>query len=172
MPGEVKITTELLLRGMLLFALVDVIYVPLLAWRLRRDFFLRLKWPLTVAAACIWFGIWRWAIGNFWETVYRYVFPAWGQTWIPFIALVVAGLAGLGLWALAVRLKWNPALGVCPSGASIRDMDKKSSAEMESCPRCLPVRRSARDSDSPLGGLPWRGQQTTDVTGRIAGGGG
>ena len=116
MSGEVKITTELLLRGMLLFALIDVIYVSLLAWRLRRDFFLRLKWPLAVAAALVWFGIWSWALGNFWETVYIYVFPAWGQTWIPFIALVVAGLVGLGLWTLAVRLKWHPVLSFCLLG--------------------------------------------------------
>lgn len=119
MPTDVKITTELLLQGTLLFALIDGIYVPLLAWRLRRDFFLRLKWPLAAAAALVWYGIWAWAIGNFWETVYAYVFPAWARTWTPFIALVGAALAGLGLWVLAARLKGNPVLSFCLLGGSL-----------------------------------------------------
>ena len=116
MPGEIKITTELLLKSALFFALVDAVYVPLLIWRVHKEIFQRLGWMLAVAAAFVWYGIWAWAIGNFWETVYRYVFPAWAQIWVPWIAIVIAAAVALGLWVLALRLKGNPVLIFCLLG--------------------------------------------------------
>jgi hypothetical protein len=131
MPTDIKITTELLILGALVFALLDAIYIPLLIWRVRKETFSRLKWFLAISAALVWFGIWSWAIGNFWETVYVYVFPAWGQAWIPFTAFFAAGGVALGLWvlaigrsrlgardwALAIRSRWNPILVYCLLGA-------------------------------------------------------
>ncbi|MEW6239437.1 MAG: hypothetical protein AB1564_01335 [Chloroflexota bacterium] len=67
----------------------------------------------------VWFGIWSWAIGNFWETVYSYVFPAWAQTWAPWIALVAASAVAPGLWALATRSKGNPILVYCLLGGAL-----------------------------------------------------
>jgi hypothetical protein len=116
MPGEITITTKMLWEGALFLALVDAVYVPLLVWRVRRETFQRLQWPLAIAAACVWFGIWSWAIGNFWETVYRYVFPGWAQTWVPIIAIVIAFVVSLGLWNLALRFKGNPVLIFCLLG--------------------------------------------------------
>jgi len=107
---EVKITSELLYQAALVFALIDVVFIPLLVWRVGVDSFRRLKWALAFFAALVWWGIWSWAIGNFWETVYVYVFPAWSQTWNPRIALVAGGLVALGLWALALRIKGKPVL--------------------------------------------------------------
>ncbi|HLE90715.1 MAG TPA: hypothetical protein VI753_06160, partial [Anaerolineales bacterium] len=80
MPVDLKITTELLYKGALVFALMDAICIPLLICRVGEETFRRLKWPLVIAAALVWYGIWAWAIGKFWETVYSYVFPAWAQT--------------------------------------------------------------------------------------------
>lgn len=97
MPDDIKITTELLCKNALMFALMDVVYVPLLVWRVSEDSFRRLKWALVLFAALVWWGIWSWAIGNFWETVYMYVFPDWAQTWNPWIALVAGGAVALGL---------------------------------------------------------------------------
>ena len=113
MPADFKITTEVLYKGALVFALMDAIYIPLLIWRVREKTFRSMKWSLIIAAALVWFGIWSWAIGNFWETVYSYVFPAWAQTWVPWIAFVVAGTAALGLWMLTIRLKRNLILTFC-----------------------------------------------------------
>jgi hypothetical protein len=113
MPADIKITTELLYQGALIFALMDAIYIPLLVWRVSEDAFRRLKWSLAIAAALVWYGIWSWAIGNFWETVYSYVFPAWTQIWIPWIAFVVAGTVALGLWMLTTRLNQNLILAFC-----------------------------------------------------------
>ncbi len=119
MDSDIKITTELLYKGALVFALMDAIYVPLLAWRVNREAFRKLKGPLVVAAALVWFGIWAWAIGNFWETVYSYVFPAPIGKWIPALAFVVAGAAVLGLWAIALRLRGNPILIYCLLGGAL-----------------------------------------------------
>ena len=95
----------MLVQGALIFALMDAVYIPLLVWRVNEETFRRLKWWLVIAAALVWYGIWFWAISNFWETVYSYVFPAWAQTWIPWIAFVVAGVVALILWTLAIQTK-------------------------------------------------------------------
>jgi hypothetical protein len=116
MSTDIKITTELLYRGALAFALMDAIFVPLLVWRVKEEIFPRLKWPLAIAAALVWYGIWSWALGNFWESVYSYVFPAWAQTWIPSIAFVVAGLVALGLWQLAIRARGKMVITYCLMG--------------------------------------------------------
>jgi hypothetical protein len=113
MPPDIKITTGLLYKGALVFALMDAVYIPLLLWRIKEETFLRMKWSIVIAAALVWFGIWSWAIGNFWETVYSYVFPAWAQTWVPWIALVVAGLVALVLWSLTIHIKRNVILTFC-----------------------------------------------------------
>lgn len=117
MPEDLKITTGMLFQGALLFAVIDGVYVPLLAWRIREAAFHRLKWPLPFAAAAVWFGIWSWAIGNFWDSVYRYLFPTWGQRSIPVIAGVVAAAVGAGLWALASRFPGRQVVVFCFSGA-------------------------------------------------------
>jgi hypothetical protein len=119
MPTEIRITTDILYRGALLFALLDAVYVPMLVWRVKEEMFRRLKWPLVISAALIWNGIWWWAIGNYWDAIYSYVFPAWAQTWVPRIALIVAGIVALGLWSLALRLKWNVIVTYCLSGGVI-----------------------------------------------------
>lgn len=116
MPPDIKITTELLYQGALVFALMDAVYVSLLVWRVKEDTFRKLRWPTPIAAALVWFGIWSWAIGNFWETVYSYVFPPWAQTWVPWIAFVAAGIVALGLWTLSLRIKWKPVLVYCLLG--------------------------------------------------------
>jgi hypothetical protein len=118
MPTE-KITTEILYRGALLFALLDAVYVPILVWRVKEEAFRQLKWPLVISGALIWYGIWSWAIGNYWEPIYSYVFPAWMQAWVPRIALIVAGLVAFGLWSVALRLKRNIVLTYCLSGGVI-----------------------------------------------------
>jgi hypothetical protein len=107
---DTQITTELLYTGALMFALIDAVYISLLVWRVSEDSFRRLKWALVISAALVWWGIWSWAIGNFWETVYVYVFPAFAKTWAPWIAFVSAGAVTLGLWALSMRIKGKSVL--------------------------------------------------------------
>ena len=119
MPTDIKITTALLYQGALAFALLDLVFVSLLFWRIKEETFLQLKWSLVIAAALVWYGIWSWAIGNFWEPVYSYVFPAWAQTWAPWIAFVVAGTVVLGLWELSIRANGKMILIYCLTGGAL-----------------------------------------------------
>ncbi len=119
MPTEIQITTQMLVQGALIFALIDALFVPLLAWRIPKDSFRQWKWMLVIAAALTWFGIWSWAIGNFWHTVYAYVFPAWARTWVPFIAFFVAGAVALGLWTLSGRGSGNAIVTYCLLGGAL-----------------------------------------------------
>jgi hypothetical protein len=118
MSTDLKITTEMLYQGALIFALLDAICVPLLAWRVGRETFHRLGGSLPLAASLVWYGIWVWAIGNFWGTVYSYVFPAWARTWVPWIAFLAAGTVTYGLWTLALRLRWQPVITYCLIGGT------------------------------------------------------
>jgi hypothetical protein len=119
MPPDIKITTELLYKGALVFALLDAACIPLLVRLVTEKTFRRLKWALVIAAALVWFGIWSWAIGNFWETVYSYVFPAWARTWVPWIALVGAGIIALLLWTLAIQTKAKAVPVYCLLGGAL-----------------------------------------------------
>lgn len=119
MYSDIKITTEMLYQGALIFALLDAVMIPLLIWRVKREIFHRMKWFIVIAASFTWFGIWTWAISNFWETFYSYVFSTWAQTWIPRIAFVGAGMVALGIWAFSVRVEWNNILTFCLTGGVI-----------------------------------------------------
>jgi hypothetical protein len=110
---DVKITTELLYRGAFIFALLDAVFIPLLVWRVSNETFRRLKWPLIIAAAIVWFAIWFLVINTFWGTVYSYVFPAWMHTWLPWIALVIAGGVSFGIWTLSLRIHGKSVLAYC-----------------------------------------------------------
>lgn len=116
MSDGLKITSGMLFQGALFFALLDVVFVPLLASRVSPDAFRRLGWAVALVAGAAWYGIWSWAIGNFWESVYGYLFPAWGRIWIPILAGVIAAGVGAGLWALAMRFPKGPVLIFCLSG--------------------------------------------------------
>lgn len=116
MPAEFKITTDLLYKGALVFALMDAAYIPLLMRLVSEDSFRGMKWALVLSAALVWWGIWSWVIGNFWDTVYRYVFPAWAQTWAAWIAFVGAGAIALVLWLLTIRLNRKLVLTFCLLG--------------------------------------------------------
>ena len=103
---DLKVTTEILWRGALLFAIVDLVYVPFLVKTIKPGDLFRMKWSLVIIMAlffCILFG----SIVSilFWDSVYSHVFPA-GIRWvIPFIYGLLFSLAGLLFWWIATRIK-------------------------------------------------------------------
>jgi len=110
-PDDLQVTTEMLLQGVLFFAIIDLAFVPVLNWSIKPNLFRQLKWVQVFMAGVIWFGIWSWAIGNFWETVYIYFFPAWGQHSLPLFFGLLMAVVALGLWTLALRFKLHPVVG-------------------------------------------------------------
>jgi hypothetical protein len=105
LPADIVISSELLYRSAGILALVDIVHFALLAWRITQMHFGKLKWLLATAAAVVWYGIWSWAVSNYWDAVYSSVFPPWARTWTPWIAFVIAGLVALSLWSLAMLTK-------------------------------------------------------------------
>ncbi len=100
LPGDGRITDAMLLTGALIFAVIDAAFLPLLAWRVRRTLFAEARWFLAGATALFWFGVWSLVLAFFWDSIYRYVFPAWARQFIP----PVYGAAFGGLSLLFVRL--------------------------------------------------------------------
>lgn len=116
LPPDFKVTSHMLWMGALIFALIDAGFVPLLAWRIQPVTFRQVKWILVTTTAIFWSGLWTWALVNFWDSVYRYVFPAWARWLIPpAYGLLFAGV-GLLSWWLALRMPGNPVLGFCLLG--------------------------------------------------------
>jgi hypothetical protein len=51
MTPELKVSTTLLWRATLTFALIDAAFVPLLPWRIKRKRLRQLKWTLAATTA-------------------------------------------------------------------------------------------------------------------------
>jgi hypothetical protein len=114
-PGS-KITTETLWLGMIFFAAVDAVFIPILAWRINPATFRRIKWILVITAAIFWSSLWTWGLVTFWGSIYHYVFPAWAHWFIPpTFGLLYAGICLLFWWA-ALRLRGNAVANFCLLG--------------------------------------------------------
>jgi hypothetical protein len=115
-PHDFKVTSEMLWMGTLIFAAIDAVYVPILAWRIKVGMFRQFRWFLFTTTAFFWSALWTWTIVNFWDSVYRYLFPAWARWLIPpAYGLLFAGV-GLLFWWLAAQFRVNPVVSFCLLG--------------------------------------------------------
>lgn len=115
--NEIKVTTEILLKGALIFALIDIVFVTILTKLIKPEDLYRMKWKLVVFMAfffCILFG----AIVSiiFWDSVYSYVFPKWARWIIPPSYGLLFATIGLFFWWLAFRLPTNAVMNFCILG--------------------------------------------------------
>lgn len=115
-PPGFQITTEILWQGAIIFAGIDIVFIPLLIWRIKPATFRRFKWTLVGVMAIYWGALWTWVLVNFWDPVYHYVFPAWARWFIPPIYGVLFAGVSLLFWWLALRLRGNPVLNFCLLG--------------------------------------------------------
>ncbi len=114
---EIKITTEILLKGALLFAIIDIVFLTVLAKLIKPDYLYKMKWRLVILMAfffCILYGIIVSII--FWDPVYCYVFPLWTRWIIPPSFGLLFSLIGLFFWWLAFRLPGNAVINFCILG--------------------------------------------------------
>jgi len=118
-PPDFKITTDMLWQGAALFAILDAVLIPILAWRIGRAAFYRLKWTLVLTTAAFWAGMWSYVLANYWDSVYRYVFPSWARGWLP--GVYGAAYAGVSLlfWWLALRMHGSAAANYCLLGGTV-----------------------------------------------------
>lgn len=103
---EIKVTTEVLYRGALIFALIDLVFVTVLSRVIRPGDLYKMKWSLVIIMAlffCFLFGSVVSII--FWDQVYSYVFPSWFRWIIPPLYGILFSLAGLLFWWISTRLR-------------------------------------------------------------------
>ncbi len=114
--GEGRITTGMLLTGALIFAAIDALLLPLLAWRITRARFVQSRWALAGTTVVFWFGVWSLVLAYFWDTVYSYVFPSWARQVIPPAYGLAFGGLSLAFWWLAQRPRIHPVIIFCLLG--------------------------------------------------------
>jgi hypothetical protein len=96
-----RVTTEVLWRGTLLFAPVDLLFLVLLARGVTAERFGEIRRLLPLTAGVFWFLIWLClAAMVFWQAVYSYVFPVWSRWLLP----PAQALLGAAVTLIAVRI--------------------------------------------------------------------
>jgi hypothetical protein len=117
LPPDVMVTTEVLWKATLIFAPVDAVFLAVLAWRIDDRTFRSCKATLIVVTAIFWFSMWLvMTSGQFWDSVYSYVFPAWARWFIPPVyGLLFGGVAWL-FWYLALRIPGRDVVNYCVLG--------------------------------------------------------
>ena len=113
---ELKVTPEALWKAAVVFALVDTMWVSVLARRITSDEFRRLRWILTATTGGFWGLVWLVMAALFWTPVYHYVFPEWMRWLIPPIYGLGFGALGWLFHRLAGRLPGRPVLSFCALG--------------------------------------------------------
>lgn len=108
MYENVIVTTGILVQGAIGFAILDIVFISILTWRITPYFFTQLKWLLVIFSGMVWFGIWKWVLSVFWDSVYVFVFPIWGKHWLPYLFGVLMAGVSLGIWSFAVKTRYHP----------------------------------------------------------------
>jgi len=117
LPNEVKVTSEVLWKGAVIFALIDIVFVSVLSWRIKSERFRQIKWTLVITMAIFFTLIWGiLASSVFWDSVYHYFFPEWSRWLIPPLYGLLFSGAGLLFWWIALKLPGNAVINFCLLG--------------------------------------------------------
>ena len=114
MPVNIKVLSEQLWMDSVIIAIIDIVFVLLLAWRIKPSRFRELKWTLVGTAAIFWsiFGIVL--VSVFWVTYYQFFFPSWFRYGgILIFVPILYGFFALAFYWLALRVPGNPILNFC-----------------------------------------------------------
>jgi len=116
-PDDLYVTTAILLKGALVFAIIDSVYVTVLFKVIKPKDFIKMKWNLIFVMA-IFFCILFYSIMSllFWDSVYRYVFPLWARWIIPPLYGIAFASFGLLFWWLSIQKLNNSVLIFCLFG--------------------------------------------------------
>jgi hypothetical protein len=100
--NDLKVTTEILWRGALLFALIDLFLVSVIIKIVKPSDLFKMKWPLVVVIAIFFTFLFGFITSFlFWDSVYSYVFPSWARWIIPPLYGLLFSLVGLFFWWIA-----------------------------------------------------------------------
>jgi hypothetical protein len=111
---DLKVTTDILWKGAIYFAIIDIVFVTMVTRLIKPADFQKMKWKLAAVMAiyfCALFGFV--ASYLFWDAAYSYVFPAWARWIMPPVYGLLFASYGLFVWWLSIRLRTNPVLNFC-----------------------------------------------------------
>jgi hypothetical protein len=95
-------------------AIVDVIFILLLIWRIKASHFHQLRWTLVGTAAIFWSIFAIFLVSVFWEPYYRYFYPSWFRSGgILVLVPLLYGVFALAFHWLALRVPGNPIVFFC-----------------------------------------------------------
>jgi hypothetical protein len=114
---EVKVTTEILWKAALIFALIDLVFVGALTKFIRYGELSRMKRELVTVMAVFFFLLFGTVVSIlFWDSVYSYVFPSWARWIIPPLYGLLFSMAGLFFWWIASRSPGGQVIIFCLFG--------------------------------------------------------
>src|SRR5512137_321056 len=106
---DLKVTTEMLWKAASIFALIDIVFIGVLAKFVKPHDLKKMKWRLVVVMFCYFFFLFGLIMSYiYWDSVYSLVFPGWFRWIIPPSYGLLFSLVGLFFWWLAFRLPKNP----------------------------------------------------------------
>jgi hypothetical protein len=115
--GDLKVTSEILLRGALLFAVIDMVFVPVLIIIVKPADFFKMKWKLVFIMGLFFFFLFGFIVSFlFWDSVYSYVFPSWARWIIPPLYGLLFSAAGLFFWWIGTRSSKGQVMIFCLLG--------------------------------------------------------
>jgi hypothetical protein len=99
---DLKVTSEILWRGALLFAAIDLVFVSIIIRIVKPSDLLKMKWTIVIVLAMFFTFLFGFITSFlFWDSVYSYVFPLWARWIIPPIYGLLFSIAGLFFWWIA-----------------------------------------------------------------------
>ncbi len=114
-----NISSEQFWINSVITAIIDVIFLAILIWRIKPAQFLELKWTLVVTAALLWSVYASFLVLVFWNTYYQYFYPSWFHSGGIFVFVpVVFGILALAFYWLAIHLPGNPIVTFCLLGGT------------------------------------------------------
>ena len=97
-----------------IIAVVDVIFILLLVWRIKPAEFRQLKWFLVGSAAIVWSILSIAIVSMFWDTYYTHFFPGWFRSggFLLYVPLLYSVFAYL-FHVVSLRLPGHPLVNFC-----------------------------------------------------------
>jgi hypothetical protein len=98
------VTSEILWKGALFFAAIDLVFVSIIIKIVKPSDLLKMKWTIVIVMAIFFTFLFGFITSFlFWDSVYSYVFPSWARWIIPPLYGLLFSIAGLFFWWIASR---------------------------------------------------------------------
>ena len=111
MPSTLTVTSDIFWSSALFVAIIDLVLVSFLVWRISPSRFHGLGWAIVGAAPAFWGILSTTVLWGTWDIYYRFFFPELSRWLAPLFALIGAAI-GFILYHLATRLPGNPVVNL------------------------------------------------------------